>query len=124
MAYERAQGRQPEDVAAQQLGYDIRSLTPDSSPTAAGEGRTVRREGAIRYIEVKGRARSGAVALTTNEWLMAQRLGADYWLYVVENCSTKPCLYTIPNPAATLHPVEVREVVRYVIEDWKEAAQL
>jgi superfamily II DNA or RNA helicase len=139
MAYERAQGRQPEDVAAQQLGYDIRSLTPnpslaaadegsahtpDLSATAAGEGRTVRREGAIRYIEVKGRARSGAVALTTNEWLMAQRLGADYWLYVVENCSTKPCLYTIPNPAATLHPVEVREVVRYVIEDWKEAAQL
>jgi len=107
MAHERAQGRQPEDVAGQNLGYDIRS----------SDGQ------AVRYIEVKGRARSGAVALTPNEWLMAGRLAADFWLYVVENCRSQPRLYCIPNPAATLQAVEVRDVVRYIINDWKEAAQ-
>jgi len=46
-----------------------------------------------RYIEVKGRAGVGGVALTPNEWIKAQRFGKDYWLYVVENCKTKlaPC---------------------------------
>ncbi len=107
-AYERAQGRMPEDVSAQNLGYDIRSEAPD---------------GSIRYIEVKGRAQTGAVAITPNEWLMANRLGDDYWLYVVEHCRSQPQLYTIQNPAAVLSPEEVVEVVRYLVADWKAAAE-
>ena len=108
MDYERAQGREPSDVSAQDLGYDIRSL----APTPAGGG-------VPRYIEVKARAQSGPIIMTPNEWLMAQRLRQDYWLYVVENASTQPHLYTIPDPAATLTAEERVEVVRYIIKDWK-----
>ena len=104
MAYERAQQRVPEDVSSQNLGYDIRS-------TGAG--------GVIRYIEVKARAVTGAIVLTPNEWLMARRLGEEYWLYIVENARTQPILHTIKNPATKLAPQEVVEIVRYVIKDWK-----
>ena len=105
--YEQAQGRIPHDVSAQNLGYDIRSETPD---------------GAVRYIEVKARARAGPIVLTPNEWLMARRLGEEYWLYVVENAATTPMLYTIQNPAAKLRP-EVVQTVRFVVKQWKEAAE-
>jgi hypothetical protein len=37
---------------------------------------------------MKARARTGAIVLTPNEWLMAQRLGGEYWLYVVEHAAT------------------------------------
>jgi superfamily II DNA or RNA helicase len=60
MEYEREKGRLPEDVSTQNLGYDIRSTS------LSGE---------VRYIEVKARATTGAIVLTPNEWLMAQRLG-------------------------------------------------
>jgi hypothetical protein len=119
LEYERAQGRIPEDVSAENLGYDIRSLTPGPSPAAAGEGS--QGEG-VRYIEVKARADTGAIALTPNEWLMAQRLGAEYWLYVVEHAATAAELFIVQDPAAKLQPDEVVEVVRYVVRDWKEAA--
>jgi hypothetical protein len=75
----------------------------------------------VRYIEVKARAKTGPLVLTPNEWLMAQRLGADYWLYVVEDAASQPLLHTIQNPAALFTPEEVTEVVRYVIRDWKKA---
>jgi len=109
MDYEREHGRSPEDVSAHNLGYDIRSLAP-----LQGEGRG---EG-VRYIEVKARATTGAIVLTPNEWLMAQRLGNEYWLYIVENAKTEPRLHTIQNPAAKLQPEEIVEIVRYVIKGW------
>lgn len=104
MAYERNQGRQVEDVSAHNLGYDIRSLSA---------------EGDIRYIEVKARARTGPIALTPNEWLMAHRLGDEYWLYIVENAAQDPTLHRIRNPAAVLQPEEKVEVVRYIVRDWQ-----
>ena len=116
MEYERAQGRMPEDVSSQNLGYDIRSV-------AAVSDRRTEMALAVRYIEVKARARSGAVALTPNEWLMAQRLADEYWLYVVENAASTPTLYLIRNPAARLRPNEVVEIVRFVVSDWKQAAE-
>jgi superfamily II DNA or RNA helicase len=106
MEFELAQGRSPEDVSTQNLGFDIRSKAPD---------------GSFRYIEVKARAREGKIALTPNEWLMAHRLGNEYWLYVVVNPKT-PELYTIQNPAEKLKPEEEVEVVRYIVTDWKNAA--
>jgi superfamily II DNA or RNA helicase len=120
IAYEREHGRVPEDVSFQDLGYDILSLTPGPSPRALGEGGGGE---SVRYIEVKGRAQTGPVAITPNEWLMAQRLGEDFWLYVVEQCRTQPRLYPIRNPAAVLSAEEVVEVVRYLVRNWKEAAQ-
>lgn len=104
--YERSQNRMPEDVSPQNLGYDIRSIASQE----------------VRYIEVKARSRTGAVALTPNEWLMAHRLGDEYWLYVVENAASQPSLYRIQDPAAKLKPNEVVEIVRYVVTDWKKAA--
>lgn len=107
MEFEISQGRIPEDVSLQNLGFDIRSKAQD---------------GSYRYIEVKTRAREGKIALTPNEWLMAHRLGNEYWLYVITNATSKPELYTIQNPAEKLKPEEVVEIVRYVIMDWKERA--
>jgi superfamily II DNA or RNA helicase len=107
MEFEIAQGRSPEDVSAQNLGFDIRSRTPN---------------GSYRYIEVKARAIEGKIALTPNEWLMAHRLGNEYWLYVVVNASTSPELYTIQNPAEKLKPEEEVKIVRYIVKDWKNVA--
>ena len=79
------------------LGYDIRSEDD---------------QGNVRYIEVKARARTGAITLTANEWFMAWRLQDEYWLYIVENAgSENPELYTIQNPTSRFKPEEVIGVV-------------
>jgi hypothetical protein len=102
MRYERENGRDPEDVSKENLGFDIRSR--DSN-------------GKVRYIEVKARADAGtAVALTQNEWFKAQRLGDDYYLYVVWNArdpNTRP--YIIRNPVANLKVNQKVEIVRYIV---------
>ena len=100
MKYEERQGRTPEDVCAENLGFDIRSAEPD---------------GCVRYIEVKARAATGPVALTQNEWFKARRFQDDYFLYAVMNAATDPELYVIRNPAQNLKPDEKIEVVRYVV---------
>ncbi|MCI0529057.1 MAG: DUF3883 domain-containing protein, partial [Nitrospira sp.] len=100
MRYEREQGRTPEDVSAENLGFDIRSTD---------------KEGQRRYIEVKARAGVGAVALTQNEWFKAKRFKEDYFLYVVMNAATKPELMIVQNPAENLQPEEKVELVRYIV---------
>lgn len=104
--YERIQGREPEDVSKENLGFDIRSKGKDE----------------IRYIEVKARAGEGEVALTPNEWFKARRFKKQYWLYVVANAKTNPVLYIINNPAENLKPQEKVEVVRFIVppKQWKE----
>lgn len=101
--YERDAGRQPEDVSKENLGFDIRSKD---------------QTGIFRYIEVKARARIGAVALTQNEWFKAQRLGNDFYLYVVwnaaQNSNAKPLI--VQNPALNLAIERKVEVVRYIIQ--------
>lgn len=52
-----------------------------------------------RFIEVKGRAGVGEVAVTTNEYRSAQRLKDDCWLYVVFDCASTSKLHVIRNPA-------------------------
>jgi len=110
MKYERDQGRKPVSVEEENCGWDVTSLT----------GGQVE-----RYIEVKGRAGEGGVALTPNEWIKAQRFGKDYWLYVVVNCKTTPQLYLIQDPASKLSPKEELSVVRYLVgqKDWSQAAR-
>jgi len=104
LAHERREGRLVEDVSTLNLGYDLRS-----------DGV----EGDVRYIEIKARAGTGPIALTPNEWLMAQRLRDEYWLYIVENAASQPTLHRIRNPATVLRPEERVEVVRYIVRDWK-----
>ncbi|MGB9807466.1 MAG: helicase-related protein [Thermosulfidibacteraceae bacterium] len=106
MEYERSQGRIPEDVSKENLGFDIRSKGPDG----------------VRYIEVKAKAGEGEIALTPNEWFKAKRFKDQYYLYVVANVATNPILYIIQNPTENLRPKEKVEVVRFIIpvEEWKE----
>ena len=99
MRYEREQERTPEDVSAENLGFDVRST--DSV-------------GAKRYIEVKARSESGAVTLTQNEWFKAKQFKSDYFLYVVLNAATQPELLIIQNPAEQTQPAEKIEA-RYQI---------
>lgn len=99
MQHEREQGWTPEDVSKENLGFDVRSTSPD---------------GYKRYIEVKARAEIGAVALTQNEWFKAKRFGDEYYLYAVLNASKTPVLYKVQNPAALLKPEEQVEV-RYMV---------
>ena len=101
MEYEIKNGRRPEDVSAENLGFDIRSKDKKS--------------GGARYIEVKARAQEGAVALTQNEWFKAQRFRDDYYLYAVMNASSNPQLYIVQNPAQNLVPDKKVEVVRYIV---------
>ena len=81
--YEIGEGRFPEDISSEDLGFDIRSRDINGK--------------VVRYIEVKGRAGTGAVALTQNEWFKAQRLNKDYYLYAIMNTGTdKPiCLWSM-----------------------------
>jgi len=109
MEYEKSQGRQPEDVSKENLGFDIRSKGRDET----------------RYIEVKARKDEGDVALTVNEWLKAKRFKENYWLYVVCNAVSNPTLYIINNPAENLVVKEKVEVVRFIVplEEWKKKGE-
>ncbi|MEM2272453.1 MAG: DUF3883 domain-containing protein, partial [Archaeoglobaceae archaeon] len=107
--YEKSQGRHPEDVSKENLGFDIRSKGNNE----------------IRYIEVKARRDEGPVALTQNELFKAKRFKDDYWLYVVCNAATKPELYMIRNPAENLEFQEKVEVVRFLVDkkEWKSKGE-
>jgi len=91
IAHEEAHGRQVESVEAQNRGFDLISRRPHPEDPATAID--------VRFIEVKGRAGVGEVALTTNEYKTAERLKNDYWLYVVYNCGSRPDVHTIRNPA-------------------------
>jgi hypothetical protein len=102
MKYEICEGRFPENVATEDLGFDIRSRDIDGK--------------VVRYIEVKARAQTGAVALTQNEWFKAQRLNKDYYLYAIMNAGThNPALFMINDPVANLNAIERIEAVRFII---------
>ena len=90
-ALEEARGCKVESIESDARGFDLisRRLPHDSSGVADE----------TRFIEVKGRAGIGDIALTANEYKAAQSLGDDYWLYVVFNCASEPHVITIQNPA-------------------------
>jgi len=108
MEYEQSRGREPEDIHERNLGYDIRSKDDSDH---------------YRYIEVKAWSDTGPAMLTPNEWLMANRLQDEYWLYIVVNAIADPELYVIQNPAAKFDPEEQIEIVRYVVNNWQEKAE-
>lgn len=91
IAYEESRGCKVESVESDTRGFDLisRRASDDISREVAE----------TRFIEVKGRAAVGEIALTANEYKTAQRLSDDYWLYVVFNCGSKPQVSTIQNPA-------------------------
>ncbi len=75
-----------------------------------------RRAGAERRaIEVKGRAGTGGIEMSDNEWAKACNLRDEYWLYVVFDCATPhPRLVRVRDPFAKLL-VRSRESIAYII---------
>ncbi|MBI2928859.1 MAG: DUF3883 domain-containing protein [Verrucomicrobia bacterium] len=117
--HEEAQGRLVESVEKDNRGFDLISRKPHpEDPKTSTE---------VRFIEVKGRAHAGEIALTANEYNTARRLRQDYWLYVVFHCATQPTLNILRDPStldwqpvtkiehyrlrqdSVAHPVELKE---------------
>ncbi len=92
MRYEESRGWAVQSVEKDNRGFDLisRRMHPEDPQTAVE----------VRFIEVKGRAGVGEVALSPNEHRTAERLGQDYWLYVVYDCASQPKLHPICNPAS------------------------
>ncbi|MBI3194971.1 MAG: DUF3883 domain-containing protein, partial [Ignavibacteriae bacterium] len=85
-----------------------------------------RNDGSVRYIEVKGRALSGAVILTENELQRLRQLETRSWLYVVTHCASgEPKLTCINNPASVLKTEEIFRQVQYLVpeREWKNAGE-
>ncbi len=89
--HEQSRGWIVESVESENRGFDLISRRPHpEDPKTFIE---------VRFIEVKGRAGVGVVALSENEYRTAQRLKGDYWLYAVFNCAGTPELHAIQDPA-------------------------
>jgi hypothetical protein len=87
--HEKSFGRTVEDVSMYYVGYDLKSSA----------------DGITRAIEVKGKASSGSVLVTANEWNTAKTLGNSYFLYVVEYVVSKnPRIKIIKNPQIKFQP--------------------
>jgi superfamily II DNA or RNA helicase len=115
MAYEREAGRHPEDVAADNLGFDVRAIAYNPDGTLAG----------ARYIEVKARARTGAVRISANEWKKARHFGDDFWLYIVTGAKTDaPELHRIQNPAAHFRMDDDIQATGYIVQEHVWRGQL
>ena len=91
IAYEQARGWKVKSVENEDRGFDLKSWKPHpDDPQISVE---------YRFIEVKGRAGVGEIALTSNEYKTAERLKKDYWLYVVFNCASKPEVHLVQDPS-------------------------
>jgi superfamily II DNA or RNA helicase len=91
IAHEEARGWRVESVERDNRGFDLISRRPHpEDPATAIE---------VRFIEVKGRAGVGDIALSANEYKTAERLKKDYWLYVVFSCGAEPEVVPVQDPA-------------------------
>ena len=111
MRYERSRGWTPHDVSQDGEHYDVRSDSVD---------------GEKRFIEVKGRASSGAIVLTAPEVDRLTQLADRAYLYVVTFCRSEiPRLRIIGNPMQHLNPdAAYRQVQYWVTEaDWRSKGE-
>jgi hypothetical protein len=107
-----------------------------------GEHYDVRSEGPggeKRFIEVKGRAQSGAIVLTGPEVDKLRQLGERAWLYVVTFCrgdlpapqseaarqAGRPRLRIIQDPISSLNPEMLYRQIQYLVEegDWAQQGE-
>ena len=106
----------------ERLGADVKDVSRPDLARRAGltdwpgfDLLSVHQGAERRAIEVKGRARSGSVAMSDNEWAKACNLRGGYWLYVVFDCATPhPRLMRVRDPFAKLI-VRGRELLAYTI---------
>jgi hypothetical protein len=88
MAYERAHGREPEEMPPLNPGFDVRSVDRDE------------RE---RFIEIKstaGQWGERGVAMSSMQFDTALKRREDFWLYVVDRALTAPVVHPIQDPAS------------------------
>jgi SNF2 family DNA or RNA helicase len=107
MRYERGRGWTPYDVSKDGEHYDVRSESPS---------------GDKRYIEVKGRAQSGAVIITGPEVDKLRQLGDRAFLYIVTFCKgEQPRLRVIQDPIPKLNLEMLYRQVQFLVEeaDWQ-----
>lgn len=108
--YENSIGWKPQDVSANNEGYDVKSTSPEDLK---------------RYIEVKGRSgNDGSVMLSENEMNRLAQLGDNAWLYIVINCKNQPELFRIQNPTKSLKFQQKSKGVQYFLPmtEWKNIA--
>jgi SNF2 family DNA or RNA helicase len=107
MQFERDNGWTPEDVSANNEGYDIRSINAEQLK---------------RYIEVKGRSVDGGVMLSENEMNRLAQLGNSAWLYIVIKCKSTPELFRVQNPASNLKFEEKSKGVQFFLpmSEWQK----
>jgi hypothetical protein len=105
IAFEEKRGWRVTSVERDNKGFDLisRRYLQDDPETYAES----------RFIEVKGRAGVGEVALSENEYKTAERLRAEYWLYVVYNCASTPEVHVINDPFSKLGWKPVVQVAHY-----------
>ena len=110
IAYEKGTGAEVKDVSRPELAR--RAGLPD---WPGFDFLSFRANGERRAIEVKGRADTGSVSLSENEWIRAYNLRGQYWLYVVFGCATlRPHLARVGDPFAMLL-AEMQERKAFVI---------
>ena len=109
MDYEKEQGWTPEDVSGENHGFDVRSTFYQAGALED-----------IRYIEVKARARSGAIRLSSNEWKKARHFEEKFWLYIVTDAGTDaPNLNRIQNPATKFEEEKDIFVTGFILPEEK-----
>ncbi|GIV84229.1 MAG: hypothetical protein KatS3mg052_1236 [Candidatus Roseilinea sp.] len=126
MRYERSRGWNARDVSKDGEHYDIRSEGPN---------------GEKRFIEVKGRAQSGAIVLTGPEVDKLRQLGERAWLYVVTFCKgwgagfqparseadkmSAPRLHIIQDPISKLSLETLYRQIQFVVTeaDWAQQGE-
>ena len=97
-AFEEAAGAKVMDVHTPELarkaglpenpGFDLLSIRPGNEK---------------RAIEVKGRAETGDIEVSANEWAKACNMRDGYWLYAVYDCATpSPRLVRVQDPFGRL----------------------
>ncbi|HIE29752.1 TPA: DUF3883 domain-containing protein [Candidatus Poribacteria bacterium] len=112
MQYEQNRGWTPYDVSMNGEHYDIRSESPI---------------GEKRFIEVKGRAGTGAIVLTAPETDKLRQLDDRAFLYIVTFCKTEhPCLRIIQNPISHLTLEPLYRKIQYVVRQstWAEHGEV
>ena len=98
VAYEEAAGAKVLDVSTPEKarkaglgdwpGFDLLSRYPN---------------GVEKAIEVKGRARGGAIHISENEWSKSCNLRSRYWLFAIYDCATPtPLLRMVNDPFQNL----------------------
>ncbi|MAM23118.1 MAG: helicase [Croceibacter sp.] len=109
MDYEVQQGWDCKDVSGDNVGFDLKSISPNLIK---------------RYIEVKGRAADGGVMISENEMNRLRQLGTTAWLYVVNHCKSKPQLHRIQNPGNVLQSEVLSKGIQYFVkeQEWKNKA--